>query len=138
MEISYARLNGQYAAAVMLKNQFIGIHDYTNEAIRNKTSIDLAKKVEIIVNDNPDPNALSPIEIDIFMQNGQKLSKHIETVYGNPQKPLSREEHLTKFRRNWQVAKVGLIERDSEKLIALVDNLETVTDIRELIDLVTG
>ena len=33
---------------------------------------------------------------------------------------------------------MGLIEGASEKLIALVDNLETVTDIRELIDLVTG
>ena len=138
MEISYARLNGQYAAAVMLQNKFIGIHDYTNEAIRNKSSIELAKKVEIIVNDNPDPNALSPIEIDIFMQNGQKLSKRIETVYGNPRKPLSREEHLTKFRRNWQVAKVGLIKEESEKLIALVDNLESVADIKDLIDLVTG
>ena len=72
------------------------------------------------------------------MQNGQKHSKRIETVYGNPQKPLSREEHLTKFRRNWQVAKVGLMEGASEKLIALVDNLESVADIRELIDLVTG
>ena len=72
------------------------------------------------------------------MQNGQKLTKRIETVYGNPQKPLSREEHLTKFRRNWQVAKGGLIKGDSEKLIALVDNLEAVADIRELIDLVTG
>ena len=36
MEISYARLNGQYAAAVMLQHKFIGIHDYTDEAIRNK------------------------------------------------------------------------------------------------------
>ena len=138
MEISYARLNGQYAAAVMLQRKFIGIHDYTDEAIRNKASIGLAEKVKIIVNDNPDPNALSPVEIDIHMKNGEKFSRRIETVYGNPQKPLSREEHLAKFRRNWEVAKVGLIMENAEKMIGAVDNLEKVTDICELIDLVTG
>ena len=94
--------------------------------------------MEIIVNDNPDPNALSPVEIDIHMKNGEKFSRRIETVYGNPQKPLSSEEHLAKFRRNWEVAKVGLIMDNAEKMIGAVDNLEKVTDIRELIDLVTG
>ena len=33
---------------------------------------------------------------------------------------------------------MGLMEGDSEKLIALVDILESVADIRDLIDLVTG
>ena len=98
----------------------------------------MAEKVEIIVNDNPDPNALSPVEIDIHMKNGEKFSSLIETVYGNPQKPLSSEEHLAKFRRNWEVAKVGLIMENAEKMIEAVDNLEKVTDICELIDLVTG
>ena len=138
MEISYARLNGQYAAAVMLQRKFIGIHDYTKEAIQNSKSIELARKVKIIVNDNPDPNALSPVEVDIHMKNGDIFSKRIETVYGNPGKPLSREEHLTKFRRNWEVSAAGLSNKDAEIMIERVDNLEAVADICELIELATG
>ena len=42
------------------------------------------------------------------------------------------------FRRNWEVAKVGLIMENAEKMIGAVDTLEKVADIRELIDLVTG
>tara|TARA_Y100000588_G_scaffold393443_1_gene509476 strand:- start:6348 stop:7184 length:837 start_codon:yes stop_codon:yes gene_type:complete len=138
MEISYARLNGRYAAAVMLRRGFIGIYDYTLEAIRDKSSLELARKVHIVVNDNPDPNALSPVEVDITMINGDVLSKRIEKVYGNPEKPLSREEHLAKFRRNWEAAAADLSEKDMEKMIERIDSLECVSDIRELIEMASG
>ena len=70
MEISYARLNGQYAAAIMLKKNFIDIDDFTIEAIRDHSSLDLARKISIDIDENPDPNALSPVEVEIRMKNG--------------------------------------------------------------------
>jgi 2-methylcitrate dehydratase PrpD len=73
MEISYARLNGQFAASIMLQKRFIDIDDFTIDAIRNKSSLDLARKVHIKIDDNPDPNALSPVEVEIRMENGEKF-----------------------------------------------------------------
>ena len=138
MEISYARLNGQYAAAIMLKKNFIDIDDFTIEAIRDRNSLDLARKISIDIDENPDPNALSPVEVEIRMINGEKFFKRIDTVYGNPNKPLTREAHLMKFRRNWKAAAISLSEDNGEELISSIDNLEEVQDIRDLIDLVTG
>ena len=138
MEISYARLNGQYAAAIMLKKNFIDIDDFTIEAIRDQSSLDLARKISIDIDKNPDPNALSPVEVEIRMINGEKFFKRIDTVYGNPNKPLTREAHLMKFRRNWKAAAISLSEDNGEELISSIDNLEEVQDIRDLIDLVTG
>ena len=82
MEISYARLNGQYAAAIMLQKNFIDIDDFTIEAIRNKSSLELARKISIEIDGNPDPNALSPVEVEIKMEDGEKFFKRIDTVYG--------------------------------------------------------
>jgi aconitate decarboxylase len=138
MEINYARLNGQYAASVMLRHRFISLGDFTIKAIRTPETIALARKVNISVNDNPDPNALSPVEVDIHMVGGAVHAKRVETVYGNPAKPMTRDAHLTKFRHNWTAAACGLKEVDAEVMIARVDTLETVPDIRELIDLATG
>ena len=100
-------------------------------------TLTLAKKVEISIDDNPDPNALSPVEVDLHMSDGSLLTKRIETVYGNPIKPMSREEQLAKFQNNWRVAACGLKERDADVMINRIDMLETVSDIRELIDLAT-
>jgi 2-methylcitrate dehydratase PrpD len=138
MEISYARLNGQFAASIMLQKRFIDIDDFTIDAIRNKSSLDLAKKVHIKIDDNPDPNALSPVEVEIRMENGEKFFKRLDTVYGNPNKPLTRDAHLAKFRRNWKASAISLPIEDGEEIIKIIDNLEEVEDIRALIDLATG
>ncbi len=138
MEVNYARLNGQYAASVMLQRGFIGIDDFTMDSIRDRTSVSLAEKVIISINDDPDPNALSPVDVVIHMKDGSLLTKRIETVYGNPKKPMTREAHLSKFRRNWAASATSLSEQDGEKMIDLTDNLEQLADIRELIDLATG
>ena len=138
MEISYARLNGQYAAAIMLQKNFIDIDDFTIEAIRNKSYLELARKISIEIDGNPDPNALSPVEVEIKMENGEKFFKRIDTVYGNPNKPLTRDAHLAKFRRNWKAAAISLSAEKSEELIDNIDCLEEVEDIRSLIDLATG
>ena len=138
MEISYARLNGQYAAAIMLQKNFIDIDDFTIEAIRNKSSLDLARKISIEIDGNPDPNALSPVEVEIKMEDGEKFFKRIDTVYGNPNKPLTRDAHLAKFRRNWKAAAISLSAEKGEELINNIDCLEEVEDIRSLIDLATG
>ena len=138
MEISYARLNGQYAAAIMLQKSFIDIDDFTIEAIRNKSSLELARKISIEIDGNPDPNALSPVEVEIKMKDGEKFFKRIDTVYGNPNKPLTRDAHLAKFRRNWKAAAISLSAEKGEELINNIDCLEEVEDIRSLIDLATG
>ena len=138
MEISYARLNGQYAAAIMLQKNFIDIDDFTIEAIRNKSSLELARKISIEIDGNPDPNALSPVEVEIKMEDGEKFFKRIDTVYGNPNKPLTRDAHLAKFRRNWKAAAISLSAKKGEELINNIDCLEEVEDIRSLIDLATG
>jgi 2-methylcitrate dehydratase PrpD len=138
MEISYARLNGQFAASIMLQKRFIDIDDFTIDAIRNKSSLDLARKVHIKIDDNPDPNALSPVEVEIRMENGEKFFKRLDTVYGNPNKPLTRDAHLAKFRRNWKASAISLPIEDGEAIIKIIDNLEEVEDIRTLIDLATG
>ena len=138
MEISYARLNGQYAAAIMLQKNFIDIDDFTIEAIRNKSSLELARKISIEIDGNPDPNALSPVEVEIKMEDGEKFFKRIDTVYGNPNKPLTRDAHLAKFRRNWKAAAISLSAEKGEELINNIDCLEEVEDIRSLIDLATG
>jgi hypothetical protein len=51
---------------------------------------------------------------------------------------MTHDAHLMKFRRNWASAACGLKEVDAEVMINRVETLETVPDIRELIDLATG
>ena len=71
-------------------------------------------------------------------ENGEKFFKRVDTVYGNPNKPLTRDAHLAKFRRNWKASAISLPIEDGEEIIKMIDDLEEVEDIRALIDLATG
>ena len=56
-------------------------------------------------------------------------------MYGSPANPMTRDAHLAKFRRNWVSGARRLAEADVETLIRLVDDLEAVSDVRELVAL---
>ena len=52
-------------------------------------------------------------------------------MLANPARPLTREQHLTKFRRCLAFSAEPLPR--AEELIALVDDLENLADTRDLI-----
>jgi len=81
---------------------------------------------------NPDPNALVPQEVVITLKDGTVLRWHCGVMLASPARPLTREQHLTKFRRCLDFAKESLCPGTSDTLIDLVDHLEQLTDIREL------
>jgi hypothetical protein len=53
-------------------------------------------------------------------------------MLASPARRLTREQHLTKFRRCLDFAKEPLCPGTSDTLIDLVDHLEQLSDIREL------
>ncbi len=51
---------------------------------------------------------------------------------------MTREAHLQKFRRNWASGALPLGEEAGEALIARVDELESLADVTELVDLLVA
>src|SRR5262249_55219260 len=99
---------------------------------------DLARRIAIEVRDAGNPNALTPVEVEICLRDGTRHAMLIETVYGNPAKPLSRDDHLAKFRNNCAAAARPLPPGNAERLIALIDRLEQVDNVPELVDLLSS
>jgi aconitate decarboxylase len=137
MQANYARLCAPYVAACALCRDTVGLKDFTPAAYRDARTQDLARRISIEVRDAGNPNALTPVEVEIALHDGARHLTRIETVYGNPKKPLSRADHLAKFRSNCAAAAHPLPSESTEQLIARVDQLEGVADVTELVDLLT-
>lgn len=135
MTINYARLCARYLAARTLLRGGIGLEDFTPAAYRDAQTQALAQRIAIEVQDAGDPNALTPIEVEIASRNGARQSARLEVVLGNPAKPLGRDAHLEKFRRN---CKVALRHDNVERLIEQIERLEDMADVAELADLLSG
>ncbi len=135
MKVNYARLCTAFVAARALLNDFVGVDDFKPEVLDDAATLALGRRFEIGIDDNPDPNALTPISVAIELTDGARHEITLDVVYGNPAKAMTRDAHLAKFRRNWRAGAMALDENKAEQLIDLVDNLEAVDDVSRLVDL---
>jgi len=88
MTPAYARLCGPLLAALALRDGLIDPRCFTPDAFADLALAELAGRITIQTDDNPDPNALSPQRMVVHGTDGRK-DTHIPHTLGSPESPLS-------------------------------------------------
>ena len=132
MAVNYARLCGSYVSACALINGELGSDDFKDAQRHDPKRLALARRIAVVVDGNPDANALTPVTVTVRLKDGREFARTIDTVYGNPKKPMSREAHLAKFRRNFESALNPLPRQNGERLVAMLDDIEHLDDVRRI------
>jgi aconitate decarboxylase len=128
---SYARLCLPFVLAKLLLEGEVRMAQFRGDAaLADPATYALGQKVRVRRVENPDPNALVPQEVTVTLTDGRVLRHRVETMLASPARPLDRAAHLAKFHDCWAHAAVPL--GDPARLIALVDGLEDVADVRAL------
>lgn len=136
MAPNYARLCARYVAALALvRRGRIEVADFASPDRFDPDALALARRIEIDADENPDVNALAPVTVALATHDGRHDRETVSEVYGSPARPMSREAHLDKFRRNCTGASRPLTPERQERLIETVDELETLEDAADLVRL---
>ena len=135
---SYARLCMAYAIAKVLQHGTLDPLHFRGAALADPRSFALATRVRVETDDNPDPNALAPQQVTVRLNDGTVLTWRCETMLAHPQRPLTHEQHIAKFRRCLMLSAEPLPEGRADRLIDLVDGLERLADARQLVALLAG
>lgn len=130
---NYARLCFPYLGAVTLLRGSVDLADFTPERLADPAVHALATRIEVVADDNPDPAAFVPAVAEARLVDGSVVRITVTAQLGSPAFPLTREQHLDKFRK---CLAFGLgAERSAalaEELIARVDALEAENDVASL------
>jgi len=96
MTPAYARLCLPLLAALILSDGRIDPRRFTPATFADPAIADLAGRV--IVNDdgNPDPNALSPQRLVVTLKDARKIARTIPATLGHPEAPLSPDQAAAK------------------------------------------
>ena len=132
MDVTYARLCFQYVGALALLQGGVDVADFSPERLADPRLHAIAQRIELAADGNPDPNALAPQTVTAELADGRTLRIEVPHTLGSPERPLSREQHLAKFRRCWSCAAQPLTEEAAERLVHLVDDLEELSNTTEL------
>jgi aconitate decarboxylase len=123
MSVAHARLCLAYCGAVRLRRGTVGLDDFGDAALTDPVTLDLAGRLEVIANTNPDPNAMHPVRVDLDLVDGRSLVCDVTEILGSPAKPLSREAARAKF------GACG----GSDTLWEAIANLEAAHDVASLV-----
>ena len=134
MDVNYARLCCRYVAASALLRGRVVPEDFRPAALRDANILELSRRVDVTVVDNPDPNALVPVTVEIKLRDGRSETERIEVMYGHPARPMTRTAQLEKFRRNCESAVRPIAPEAAERVIAAVARLESLPDVTALVD----
>lgn len=135
MDASYARLCLPYLLATVMTEGRVGLGAYTAESLADPARATFAACVELVPNDCADPNALVPQSMLVTLVDGRVLHAHRDAAIGSPQRPLSRQQQLEKFNHCLDHAARPFGMQQRQALIAHLDQLEALGDVRDLVDL---
>lgn len=129
---NYAKLCLPFVAGTYLTHRKVDVeHFIGDEMLNNPKTHGYAAKVTIIQDDNPNPSAMTPQTVKVKLASGATHEITLKAVYGHPDAPMSREEHLDKFRRCWRRAD-KLKPDTGEELIGVVDRFEDIADAADI------
>ena len=132
MDVTYARLCFQYVGALALLQGGVDVADFSPERLADPRLHAIAQRIELMADGNTDPNALGPQAVTAELAAGRTLRIDVPHTLGSPERPLSREQHLAKFRRCWSCSARPLANEAAERLVHLVDGLEELSNSNEI------
>lgn len=130
--VVHAQFNAAYSFARALTDGKIDLLTYTRPAISDPALAALAARVIVAPDPNEPPTAMGPSRIELTLRDGNRIDVRDSRVPGSPEKPMSEEAILDKF-RGCMAFGLGLEAADVNRFISKVLDLENIGDIRELI-----
>jgi aconitate decarboxylase len=124
----------QYATAVALLDGEVTVDSFTNERRRARDVEALLPRVTLVLDDAipADFDRMHAV-VEVTLKGGPRHSHRVDRLSGWIGSPLTREQRLTKFH---SCARRVLDRPAAERVVTLVDRLETLPDVTELMDLV--
>jgi len=120
-----------YVVALCVLEGKLEVDTFTDEKANRPEVQQALGKVSVIVDETiPEPGPFCPVAVEL--KNGTRYSHTARIAKGDPRNPMSESEVLEKFRSN---AKSVISEKQSEELIAAVQNLEAVDNVSRLVSL---
>lgn len=129
---NYARLCTAFVVAKVLQHGQLDLSHYRGSELTDARTHELASTVRVETDSNPDPNALVPQHLVVTLRDGRELHWACDSMLASAERPLTREQHLAKFRRCCAFADRPWQDAEIDELIACVDRLETLADVRVL------
>ncbi len=136
---SNPKVNAQFSIRYCVANALVRgsskLEHFEESFIRDPAILELAQKIEVISDLAMEARGHTPLDMRVLTKDGNEFMRKMDIAPGFPGNPLTQKEHLQRFRDCVGFATRPLPEENVDRIIADVENLEAVRDIRSLVPL---
>ena len=133
MSPNYARLCFPWLGALTLVEGTVELSHFTREQLDDPELHRLAARIRVDTNDVTDPAEFVPQSATATLADGSTRLALAPRLFGSPAFPLTREQHLAKFRACIAFGLRGVnADAVAARLIETVDQLERLDDVQDL------
>jgi 2-methylcitrate dehydratase PrpD len=130
---NYAKLCLPFVVGTYLARGRVDVPDFASPEMRSDPVVHAyASRIRIVLDDNPDRNAIAPQRIVVHLKDGAEHAITIRAIQGHPDAALTEAENLDKFARNCSYARPPVAPELRDRLIALIAAWENVEDVAVL------
>ncbi len=120
-----------FVVAMGLLDGKLEIATFTDDYVNQPRVQDAFSKVKVIVDESiPEPGPYCPVSVEL--KDGTRHSYTAKIAKGDPRNPMTEAEVMGKFRGN---ARQAISEKQTEAVIDAVNRLESVDNVKTIVDL---
>lgn len=131
-----AQFSIPYTIATMLLRGDVFLEDFETNNIINQKRKELAALVHVTADAKLPAKDLNIASVSIQMKNGLKYNIKIERPLGSPDRPIGIDGCREKFAKCVTYSGLAMDEKDQEKLLDALENIELLSNASHLIELV--
>jgi len=126
-----------YLVARAIIDGKIGLHIFTDSAVRDQNVLKLAERVQMNLDSNLKKSdaAGRPCRVTVRLKNGQTFTREAQHAKGGPEYPMTEAELRDKFT---ECAREAIDARSAAQALDYIENLETLGDVRPLCEILRG
>ncbi len=128
-----AKFSMEYCIAAILLDGNVGLLQFTDAAVNRKAAQDLLQKVDFYNSPEADAAGSDKMRsmIEIKLKDGKAVHGQADFARGSPQKPMTFDDAVDKFRGCADYAKVP--KARVERIVAMVRDLDRVDDMQKAV-----
>jgi 2-methylcitrate dehydratase PrpD len=130
-----AQFSIRYCAANALVRKGSALAHFEADAIRDSEVLTLVERIEAVADPALDARGHTAVDMLVATKNGREYFRQTDVAPGFPEKPLTKEEHLRRFRDCVAFAADPPAAGKVAEIIAAVESIERSDDVRELVGL---
>lgn len=128
-----AQFSIPYTAACALIRNDVFLRDFETDVIADSEVMDLAGRVCVTADPALPAKYILPSRMTIIRNDGTAVSETVPVPLGNPHNPMHADQCRRKFIKCLEYSGYPLPKTASRNLFFMIENLESLTDVKKLI-----